>query len=155
MSKNQNLHQETELTEAEAIERAYQEKKAARRAAITETNSLAIDESLRKPGMQYRLCNVTPGNIEKYKSMGYEVTQNPIHVGKGTVDEAKSAHGCIEVEVGRSSSLKAIWMETSDENYKILRDIDAEKAKAQDDRIFESEIPEENRIGTITKDLFK
>lgn len=155
MSKNQNLHPEIQHADAEAIEKAYQEKKAARRAAITETNSLNIDESLRKPGMQYRLCNVTPGNIEKYRSMGYEVTSNPIHVGKGTIDEAKSARGCIEVEVGKSSSLKAIWMETSDENYAILRDIEAEKAKAQDDRIFESEIPEENRIGTITKDFLK
>ncbi len=130
-------------------------KKALRREAIKERNSLSIDESLKKPGMKYRLCNVTPGNIEKYRTMGYEVVNGQIHLGKGGLEQTSTANGCIEVDVGRTSSLKAVWMETSDENYEILREIELDNARAQDEMIHESEIPEENRIGNITKDFLK
>lgn len=132
-------------------ELSKEEKKRLRREAISSKSGLEIDESLKQPGKVYRLCNVTPGNIEKYRSMGYEVTQDTLHKGSGSLSAASAAKGCIEVEVGRSSSLKAIYMETSEENFEILRELDVENAKAQDARIYESEIPEENRIGKVTK----
>lgn len=145
----------TDITESskETIkqELSREEKKRLRKEAISEKDSLAIDERLKEPGKRYRLCNVTPGNIERYRSMGYEVTKNTLPTGSGSLSNAQSAKGCVEVTVGRSSDLKAIWMETSDENYEILREIDAEKAKAQDAMIYESEIPEANRIGDVKR----
>ncbi len=149
MSKDLNQEKSQKMTK---VEISREEKKRLRREAITDKNTLAMDESLKQPGMKYRLCNVTPGNIENWKKRGYEVVQAPIHAGTGDLGEAKSAHGSIEVEVGRTSSLKAVWMETSDENYDLLREIDADNAKSQEDMIFDSEIPQDAQIGKITKD---
>lgn len=125
-----------ELKSKEELSR--EEKKRLRAAAIHENNGLELDESLKKPGMKYRLCNVTPGNIERYRSMGYSPVQGP--------------NGAVELEVGKRTNLKAIWMETSDENYEILREIETDKAKAQEMMMF-SDIPKENRIGTVTTEF--
>jgi hypothetical protein len=146
---------EDSMKEMSKEEISREEKKRLRKAALGEHNPLAIDESLKKPGMVYRLCNVTPGNIDKYRRMGYEVVQNPIHKGTEGLGEAKTASGCVEVSVGKSSDLKAVWMETSEENYEILREIELDKAREQDKMIYKSEIPEENRIGKVTRDFSK
>lgn len=140
------MTKKTDSTENKTQEEiSKEEKKRLRRAAMTEKNALSIDESLRKPGMKYRLCNLTPGNIERYRSMGYEIVSNPIHEGTGSLAEAKSASGSVEVPVGRTSDLKAVWMETSEDNYQILRDIEAENAAKQDEMIFESDVPKEHQ----------
>ncbi len=149
-STSQELNKISSKKELTAEDKAA--KKAARLANMKDRDILAMDESLRKPGKKYRLVNCTPGNIERYRSMGYEIAQAGIHKGEGSLSEAVSAFGCAEVEVGRKASSKAVWMETDEENAQILREIEDDKAREQEAQIYKSEIPDDSRIGYIRKD---
>jgi len=126
-------------------------KKQERLRAQKSRDVLALDDKYVKPGKKYRLCNLTPGNIEARKADGWTMVEGPIHVGDGSLQNPKTAKGCVEVTVGKVTDLKAVWMETDEENYEILREIEADKAKAQMAQVDASEIPEESQYNNKIK----
>lgn len=122
-------------------------KKAERKALMRDRDVLALDESLKKPGKRYRLTNLTPGNIEKQRSRGYEICNVNPHKGDGSLSNATTASGSSEVEVGKSHTAKAVWMETDEENYQILRELEDDAAAEQETQLERGSIKDEEGQG--------
>ena len=138
-----------------------EEKKNLRRNAITNTGRLYLSDDQKEDGYVYRVCNVLPGNIEKYKEFGFEVVTHDILSGDGTLNHPEVSGTPREFEVGGSSagSMKAVWMRATSEDYDIMKELEAEQADAQDAAIHgardpltgEQMIPKESLIGSIKK----
>lgn len=116
-------------------ELSREEKKKLRREAIQDKNTLTVPDSIKKPGMQYRLCSVK--NIGFHRSRGYEIAKalDAANTGTDDVNKAVSATGSYEVIVDKVHGDKAVWMETTEENYQILLEIDQDKAQEQADML--------------------
>jgi hypothetical protein len=145
---------ELDLVKAE-IESAdtKEKKKKLRRAAIQNMGPLHLDQIYKKPGFRQRLVNVEPGNIAKRELEGYRpIKMQDAAYGNGTVDTAHGTGGVLEVEVGRRHSQKAVWMEIAEEDAQILDEIRDDLAKEQAGMIYKSDIPENARIGKVTKE---
>lgn len=117
--------------EIDTKELSREDKKALMKAKLKDRDPLSLNDHLKDPNKAYRLVNCTPGNVEKYQDLGYSVCSSKIHYGTGDIDQSSSASGCPEIEVGKTSSLKAVWMETSKENKEILDEIRDDAARAQ------------------------
>jgi hypothetical protein len=143
-----------ELTEKEK-RTLFEKKKAERLAVMGDRNPLGLNENMKDPDKKYRLCNLTPGNIERYESLGYRPVKKAIHKGTGDLADAKPASGSNEVVVGgkRGELTHAIWMETDLENAQILREIDDDAARAQEAQIDASEVPKELQIGSVKRSI--
>lgn len=137
-------------------ELSREEKKKLRRAHIEDRGALHLDPQFKREGFRQRLVNVTSGNIEKYRAMGYNIIEAAnSEAGNGSIDTSHAPGASLEVEVGRRVSQKAVWMEISEEDYQLNREIEADKAKELDESIGASvndSIPNENRIGQITRE---
>ncbi len=130
------------------------EKKAARRAAIQEHGRLHLADEFKEKGYRYRPCNVTPGNIESWKTKGYEVVTHPISSGSGSLSQPEVNGNTSEFEVGGANgSMKGIWMRIREEDALILDEIRDDMAKEQADMVMKVPgIPQENLIGSVTKE---
>jgi hypothetical protein len=141
-------------------ELSYEQKKAMRRNAIDKTSRLYLDDKFKEKGFNYRICNVTPGNIETYLDKGYEVVTHPMSSGTGSISQPEVDGTPREFEVGGASgSRKAIWMRISDENLKMLREIEKENADNQTAMLYRGKdgggnsfIPDGHQYGKITKE---
>ncbi len=131
-----------------------QAKKNARRAGMTECGRLHLAEDLKEKGYSYRVCNVLPGNIENYKSQGYEVVTHSISSGTGSLDNPEVNGVPQEFEVGGAKgSMKAVWMRIRDEDKEINDEIRDDLAREQDSIIRKNPgIPEDQLVGKITKE---
>lgn len=143
-----------------------EEKKQALLDSMTERNQLQIPEEYKEHGYYYRLVNVMPGNIEMYKSMGFEVVTHRMRTNGTMLKPGVNEDTPVEQEVGgaQMGTLKAIWMRCTAENKEILDEIRDDKARAMADLINQDPIPEENRavnskltqgtnIGRITREI--
>lgn len=143
----------TEITVEKTTEQLRNEKKKLRRAQIENAGALHLDEKYKKPGFRQRLVNVIEGNLNKRELEGYRlIPMSEGQVGDGAVNTSHSTGGTIEVEVGRRNSMKAVWMEISEEDALILDEIRDDKAREQNAMIEKSDIPENARIGKVTRE---
>jgi len=145
-------------------ELSKEEKKALRRSSMSERGRLSLDDEYKEEGYRYRVCNVLPGNIENWKSKGYEVVTHNMKSGSGLTNYPEVDGNPVELEVGGANgSMKAIWMRISNEDAEILDEIRDEDAASQDQIINEDPIPQGSRasesplvrgtnIGKITKE---
>lgn len=141
------------------IKLTREQKKAARRQAIDQPTRIFLAEDCKEAGYRYRLCNVTPGNIESWKEKGYEVVTHSIVSGSGNLKHTNINGNPTEVEVGGASgSMKAIWMRISEDDGQILDEIRDDRAREQDAMIRQSPIPKENQsdhAGGVTKEQLR
>lgn len=137
-----------------------EQKKELRRNAIEKKGRLFLSDDCKEEGYIYRVCNVTPGNIETYIDKGYELVTHPITSGSGNINHPEVDGTPKEFEVGGATgSMKAVWMRISKEDDEILKEIERENAEAQanmiksgiDPTTGQTMIPQANLIGTITK----
>ncbi len=152
-------------TEVEAVKTrakpTREEKLASRRNAIDNSGRLYLPDDQKEKGYVYRVCNVTPGNIDKYKLYGGEVVTHALNTGDGSLAHAEVNGSPREFEVGglASGSMKAVWMRFTDEDYSIMKELEREQADHQEAMIKEARdpltgnqmIPKANLIGNITK----
>lgn len=133
------------------------EKKAARRQGMAEHGRLTLAEEYKEPGFRYRICNVLPGNIENYKTKGYEVVTHNLKSGSGRIDQPEADGTPMEVEVGGANgSMKGVWMRISEEDAQINDEIRADLAREQDSMVNKVQgIPQENLIGSVTRENLK
>lgn len=132
------------------------QKKQERIRMMKDREVLAIDESLKKPGKRYRLTNLNPTNIAFQRSRGYEICQEPIHKGDGSLNNASMPAGCVEVATNKShKDDRAVWMETDEENGQILDEIEADLAAEQDNKLARNEVVDENGQSLLKSKLTK
>lgn len=157
-----------ETKEVKAVDKqqelSFEEKKRLRREAMEERGRLTLPDEFKEPGYRYRPCNVTPGNIENWKSRGYEVVTHAMRSGSGLDSQPEVNGAPLEFEVGGANgSMKAVWMRIREEDALILDSIRDDKAKEQAAMIYKDPIPQGNRasespltqgtsIGKITKE---
>lgn len=156
----EEIQMTTETIETSSIETnkkeklSREEKKALRRAQMTEVGRLHLADEFKEKGYRYRVCNVLPGNIENYKSRGYEVVTHPIQSGTGSLEHPEVNGNPTEFEVGGANgSMKAIWMRIAEEDAQILDEIRDDLAREQAGMILKNPgIPEDQLVGKITKE---
>lgn len=136
-------------------EQSREEKKRARKAALRSYSPLELSDESKEHGYVYRIANVLPGNLETYKSMGYEIVSNKMTTNLQSVSTPELSNESGEFEVGRANgSMKAVWIRTTQDNYDILREIEDDKAKEQYAQIEELK-GTPGISGTITKENLK
>lgn len=153
VSKEETIQTKKELSR--------EEKKAARRAGMSEHGRLTVPEGIKEVGYRYRVCNVLPGNIENWKSKGYEVVTHDMKSGDGSNSRPEVNGVPCEFEVGGANgSMKAVWMRITEEDASILDEIRDEDNRNQDQMVKdcrnplngESFIPNANLIGSVSKE---
>lgn len=149
---------------SEKAELSREEKKRLRREGMSENGRITMKDEDKETGYRYRLCNVLPGNIENWKSKGYEVVTHNLTSGTGQIEKPECNGRPQEVEVGGAhGSMKAVWMRTTEENAQILDEIRDDLAREQAQMIYKDPIPVGSRaaespltqgtnIGKITKE---
>lgn len=130
-----------------------EEKKAMRREGMSQQGVLTLPDELKEKGYRYRVCNLTPGNWESYRSAGWEIVTHDMKSGSGSLGRPEVDGRPVDFEVGGSyGSVKAVWIRTPEDNASILDEIRDDMAREQANMIHKSPIPEESRIGSITKE---
>lgn len=139
---------------AEDMAKIKAKKKAARRAAIEEHGRLHLAEDFKEKGYRYRPCNATPGNIESWKTKGYEVVTHQLSSGNGGLATPEVDGTPTEFEVGGANgSMKGIWMRIREEDALILDEIRDDLAREQAAMVDKVPgIPTSNLIGSVTKE---
>lgn len=142
-----------------------EEKKRLRRESMEERGRLTLSDEYKEPGYRYRVCNVLPGNIENWKSRGYEIVTHNMKSGSGLNSQPEVDGTPVEFEVGGAQgSMKAVWMRIREEEAEILDEIRDDKAREQAEMITKNPIPAGNRldehynhptIGKVTKEVLK
>ena len=128
-------------------EQSRAEKKAQRRAGMQENGRLTLSDEYKEEGYEYRVCNVLPGNIENWKSRGYEIVEHKIVSGDGSVQRPEANGVPVEFEVGGANgSMKAVWMRIRKEDKEILDEIRDDMAKEQSDMILKNPVGDENDL---------
>lgn len=161
LKDTQENTKETKTMTKEVKKLSKEEKKNLRRKAVENSGRLYLSDENKEEGYVYRVCNVLPGNIEKYKMFGGEVVTHNLTSGNGSLSTPEVDGSPKEFEVGGvgSGSMKAIWMRFTDEDYAIMKELEVEAAVTQNEMIEEavdpetgkSMIPKSHLIGKITK----
>ncbi len=139
---------------AAKLELSKDQKKALRREGMEERGRLTVPDEYKEEGFRYRICNVTPGNIENWKSKGYEVVTHDMRTGSGLTSQPELNGKPVEIEVGGASgSMKAIVMRCTEEDGQINDEIRDDLAREQANMIYQNPgIPESQLTGKITKE---
>jgi hypothetical protein len=131
---------------------------------MEERGRLTLSDEYKEPGFRYRVCNVLPGNIENWKSKGYEVVTHDMKSGSGLTGSPEVNGNPVEFEVGGANgSMKAVWMRIREEDASINDEIRDDLAREQAEMIYKDPIPQGNRasespltqgtnIGKVTKE---
>lgn len=162
-SEKQTIEENKMNTESEVKAKAAkkelskEEKKALRRANMSEHGRLHLADEYKEEGYRYRVCNVLPGNIENWKSRGYEVVTHKLKSGDGSSSRPEVDGTPMEFEVGGArGSMKAVWMRITEEDAQILDEIRDDEAREQDSQIHKNPgIPEDQLIGKVSKEHLK
>lgn len=158
MSLDHKSEVKPEITKEEL---SFAQKKEMRRNAIDKKSRLFLDEKFKEKGYTYRICNVTPGNIESYLDKGYEIVEHKLDSGSGNIarPEVNGIPGEFEVG-GATGKQKAIWMRINAENKEILDSINQDFANEQLESLYQGKdkqgnqfIPNGHQYGKITKDF--
>lgn len=142
-------------------ELSFEQKVAARRAAMTQKSRLTLSEEFKEKGYTYRICNVSPGNIENYKDKAYEVVTHPISSGSDNLARPEVNGNPHEFEVGGATGTqKAIWMRISDKEKALNDFINKQDADTLQSTLYQGKdkdgnpfIPDGHQYGKITKDF--
>lgn len=128
-------------------ELSREEKKRLRREGMQENGRLTLSDEYKEDGYEYRVCNVLPGNIENWKSRGYEVVTHKIVSGNGSVQQPEVKGNPTEFEVGGANgSMKAVWMRIRKEDKEILDEIRDDMAREQSDMILKNPVGDQNDL---------
>lgn len=128
------------------------EKPKIRRLGLVENGPLYVDPKLKKEGHHYRIVNDTPGNIDKFKRIGYSVEESNTNAESSHIDTGSKIGSATTIEVGRSRPQKAVLMSVPSE---IKEEIDEERRdinREVERSVGNVNIPRENLYGSIKHD---